>query len=98
MATNDYKLWLDRIDIDLDDQFDFVDAVYKAIQTGTPDPCVVFEANGNAIIRFPNSEDSLTLTQGERVDFLKYLDSLYLLKVDGERMLRESMTTSKVSA
>lgn len=100
MATNDFKLWLDSIDIDLDDHFEFVYAVYMAIKTGKADASQVeFDAEGNAVVVFPKENgDRLTVSYEKRKAFLDYLDSLYVLKVEGEYALRNGAVATKVPA
>lgn len=83
MDTNDYRLWLDGIDVNLYDRIGDIYALYHKVKD-----C----RDSSQVVTLPGREsDKLTITSETRQAFLEYLDSLYCPNVDGEYNFRNSL-------
>lgn len=90
----DYKAWFDSLDFDLDDRFEEVHSLYRAIKDpdggyGIP----VRNDNGHFSVRYPaDAEVELSIPEDKRDELAAYLDSMYELTVEGEYALRQALS------
>lgn len=93
-AKYDFREWFDYCDFDLHDDFDEIQAIYDAVRNKCGDGEIVVSANNDGTISLTVSgkdAPTLIMSHGEQEEFLKFLDSLYELTIDGEASFRHNM-------
>ena len=93
-AKYNFREWFDYCDFDLHDDFNEIQAIYDAIRNKCGDGEIIVSANKDGTISLTVPEKdvpTLIMSHEEQGEFLKFLDSLYELTIDGEASFRHNM-------